>query len=549
MSPGENVQKYSLAGAVALLPLAALVSSPTAFALPAKGAEQARVIVAYKDGQRGNAERALAMAGAERHYDLAPQRSFAVTLPAVAVAGLSRNPAIDYVEDDVPRHPLSLASQEVVPYGITMTQANLVPDTTTTTGTVTTSADNSMVCIIDSGLDIGHRDHSPSGTKIKGYTDPGKGSWTTASPSTWYTDENHHGTHVAGTIAALSGNGQGVVGVAPHGVLNLYIVKVFGASGWAYSSSLVDALNRCVLARDNTTVDGFAGRKLVVSMSLGGSLKSRTEETAFNNAYSKSNVLPIAAAGNGGNTRVSYPAGYSGVVSVAAVDEAKAKASFSQANSDVEIAAPGVGVLSTVPRGAGAEAIATVNNVGYAAEAMDGSPQKSGTGALVDCGLGGTTCAGAGGKVCLIQRGTYDFSTKVLSCQNGGGVGAIIYNNTAGALLGTLNGVVTTIPSVGITQDDGQWLKANALGKASTVGLAASDYAKFDGTSMATPHVSAIAALIWSYAPKCTNAQVRTALTSTAEDLGTTGRDTSFGFGLVRAKNALTALQALSCSK
>jgi subtilisin family serine protease len=77
--------------------------------------------------------------------------------------------------------------------------------------------------------------------------------------------------------------------------------------------------------------------------------------------------------------------------------------------------------------------------------------------------------------------------------------------------------------------------------------LAASDYAKFDGTSMATPHVSAIAALIWSHAPSCTNAQVRAALNSTALDLGAAGRDTKFGYGLVRAKNAKDALVALNC--
>jgi subtilisin family serine protease len=282
-------------------------------------------------------------------------------------------------------------------------------------------------------------------------------------------------------------------------------------------------------------------------MSLGGSLKNRTEETAFNAAYTKKNVLPIAAAGNDGNTRVSYPAGYSGVVSVAALDENKAWASFSQYNSDVEIAAPGVAVLSTVPRNAGSEATANVNSKDYLAEGLDGSPQKAGSGALVDCGLGGTTCAGATGKVCLIQRGTYDFAVKVQSCQSGGGVGAIIYNNVAGPLLGTLNGVVTTIPSVGITQTDGAFLKANALGATATVALAASDYAKFDGTSMATPHVSAIAALIWSYAPQCTNAQVRTALTSTAMDLGATGRDTKFGYGLVQAQRAKDALVALNC--
>ena len=531
------MSKFRLAATAALLPLAAFaLSSSIAVAAPgAKGAEQLRVIVAYKDGQRGNAERALAMAGAEMHYDLAAQRGFAVTLPAVAVEGLSRNPAVDYVEEDSRRYPLSLATTQTVPYGITLTQADQVSDAV---------AANAQVCIIDSGLNIGHPDHSAAGSVIKGYSDTGKGSWTTASPSTWSSDENHHGTHVAGTIAALN-NSWGVVGVAPSGLLNLYIVKVFGASGWAYSSSLVDALNRCVASRDNAAVGGFPGKKLVVSMSLGGSIKNRTEETAFNTAYTKKNVLPIAAAGNGGNTRVSYPAGYSGVMSVAALDENKAWASFSQYNTDVEIAAPGVGVLSTVPRGQGLEAYVTAGTT-FDADGLDGSPKAIVTGTLVNCGIGDTACTAAAGQVCLIQRGTIAFADKVLNCQAGGGKAAIIYNNVAGDLIGTLNGSVTSIPSVGVSDTTGTTLLGK-VGTSATVGVAVADYAKFDGTSMATPHVSAIAALIWSYAPSCTNAQVRTALTSTAFDLGATGRDTKFGYGLVRAKNAKDALVALNC--
>ena len=83
-------------------------------------------------------------------------------------------------------------------------------------------------------------------------------------------------------------------------------------------------------------------------MSLGGNLSSTTENSAFQSAYD-AGVLSVAAAGNDGSTRKSYPASYASVISVAAVDSAKVVASFSQKNDAVEIAAPGVGVLSTTP--------------------------------------------------------------------------------------------------------------------------------------------------------------------------------------------------------
>lgn len=528
------MQKYSLAAAVALLPFATIgFSVPSASAAPgANGAERARVIAVYKDGQRGAAQRALAMAGAEVHHDLAEQRGYAVSVPAVAVEGLSRNPAFAYVEEDVKRYALGFDADggDEQPYGIAAVQAN----PTSTSGPLDGNAGNVTVCIIDSGLDMRHPDHASNGN-IQGYTDTRAGGWTSDSPPTWDTDENSHGTHVAGTIAALN-NQKGVVGVAPNGKLNLFIVKVFGAAGWAYSSTLVDALNKC-------TAGKVAGTKLVVSMSLGGSLKSRTEETAFAGAYTNG-TLSIAAAGNDGNSRVSYPAGYASVISVAAVDENDTVASFSQYNSDVEIAAPGVAVLSTVPVGSGLAASVTVGST-YDAEPMDGSPKTSGTGPLVDCGLGGTACPraadGKPGQVCLIQRGTHDFATKVQSCQSGGGIGAIIYNNTTGPLLGTLGTTITSIPSVGISQSDGALLLGK-LGSSATVKVEASSYAKFDGTSMATPHVSAVAALVWGDNTACTNAQIRNALTGSAKDLGAAGRDVYYGYGLVQREAALAKL-------
>jgi subtilisin family serine protease len=282
-------------------------------------------------------------------------------------------------------------------------------------------------------------------------------------------------------------------------------------------------------------------------MSLGGTFSSTSENTAFSNAYN-AGVLSIAAAGNDGNTRTSYPAGYSSVVSVAAVDSSKAKATFSQANADVEIAAPGVGVRSTVPRGMGKTEDFSVAGTGYEAIAFEGSANGNRSGGLVDCGLGTTTCAGASGKVCLIERGTNTFAEKVLACQNGGGVAAVVYNNTTGSLSGTMGTTVATIPGVGISRDDGLALKAGFIGASATVNVGTGDYAYFDGTSMATPHVSGIAALVWSHYTTCTNVQIRNALNATAEDLGTAGRDSSFGYGLVKTKAAVDYLTLNGCS-
>ena len=85
-------------------------------------------------------------------------------------------------------------------------------------------------------------------------------------------------------------------------------------------------------------------------MSLGGSTNDPTMAAAATAAWADgTGTLIVAAAGNGGNSTPSYPAAYPEVVSVAATDSADARAWFSTFNDDVEVAAPGVDVLSTVP--------------------------------------------------------------------------------------------------------------------------------------------------------------------------------------------------------
>lgn len=150
-------------------------------------------------------------------------------------------------------------------------------------------------------------------------------------------DDNDHGTHVAGTIAATANNGKGVAGVAFSSQLG--ICKALG--GPLGQGSTAGVAN-CI------TYLSERGAK-VISMSLGGGA-STTLQQAVRNASGSS--LLIAAAGNDGDGTLNYPAAYPEVVSVAATDRNDARASFSNANADVEIAAAGVDVLST-KRGGG----------------------------------------------------------------------------------------------------------------------------------------------------------------------------------------------------
>lgn len=471
-----------------------------------------RYIIKFKEGKGPAVQAQMHRNGGRQALALEKRNAMAAHLPDKALQALRNNPNVEYVEEDAKRFLLA----QKVPYGIPMVQADQLSDGT---------AGNRTVCIIDSGYDLGHEDLS--GNAVSGTNDPGTGNW--------YEDEDHHGTHVAGTIAAMNNN-VGVVGVMPNGNINLHIVKVFNADGWSYSSSLVHALDTCVSSGAN-----------VINMSLGGPTKSRTEDRAFADAYSNQGVLSIAAAGNDGNTRHSYPASYDSVVSVAAVDSNKMVADFSQQTSQVELAAPGVGVLSSVPTGGGLATDLSVAGMAVEAAAMDGTPFGSASGALADCGTGESACTQAAGKVCLIARGNISFADKVLNCEAGGGLGAVIYNNEPGMLYGTMGETVTSIPSAGISDTDGATLMAQ-LGSSTTLAISPSNYDYFDGTSMATPHVAGVAALVWSHYPDCAAGEIRAALGATAEDLGAAGRDDAYGYGLIQASAAADYLAANACT-
>jgi len=490
-----------------------------------------RVLVQFQPGARGAVEKTLQGLGAEFHYTFDELDAFAVTVPAAALNGLTKNPNVVLVEEDALRFPIEIqesgaatvaaATTQTVPYGVDMVQARDVwdanRDNVVDSGAATGA--NRTLCIIDSGFYTGHEDLQ--GVNVSGY----------AGNLPWNVDGSGHGTHVSGTIAAMH-NALGVVGVTP-GTVNVYMVRVFGDDGnWAYSSTLIDAANKCASAGAN-----------IISMSLGGARQSVTEKRGFDTLYANG-ILSIAAAGNEGTSALSYPASYTSVVSVAAIDANKVVADFSQFNSAVELAAPGVGVLSTVPyRDLNT---LSVDGMTYTGGHIEYSARGDASGALVDGALCTTTGAWVD-KVVLCQRGDISFYDKVMNVQNSGGAAAVIYNNVPGGFLGTLGeGYSSSIIGISLSQEDGLYLVANKLGVTGTVSSTytapASGYEYYDGTSMATPHVSAVAALVWSADPTATNVEIRDVLAATAQDLGATGRDVYYGFGLVQAKAAIDAL-------
>lgn len=180
--------------------------------------------------------------------------------------------------------------------------------------------------VIDTGIDMTH----PELTGIL------KGGWNAISTSTTFNDDNGHGTHCAGTVAAKDDD-KGVVGVAPE--IDLYGVKVLDANG---SGTYDDVIAGMLWAVEN--------KMEVASMSLGANQGNKALEDAVE-AMRKGGVILIAAAGNSGRA-VGYPAAYPGAIAIAASDSKDMLASFSSRGPSVAAIAPGVAVKSTYMGGA-----------------------------------------------------------------------------------------------------------------------------------------------------------------------------------------------------
>ncbi len=321
----------------------------------------ARKIIVFKPGVLNDSAREVLVAkfGGVKVKDLNLIEGKAVFLSPKAQVALAAQSGVLRIDDDVVVQALekpapgnvidNLVSQlrdrvivpqsQTIPWGITKINAPLAWPTTIGQGI--------KVGIIDTGISNNHPDLLAN---VKG------GVNTINSRRSW-NDDNGHGTHVAGTVAAVN-NTVGVVGVGPQ--VSLYAIKVLNASGSGYLSDVIEGLDWAI-----------QNKMQVVNMSLG----AVSDVQSFHDAVERVNnagITQVAAAGNSGGS-VGYPAAYSEVMAVSATDQNNVIASWSSRGAEVDLAAPGVSIYSTY-KGTG---YATLSGTSMA------TPHVTGSAALV----------------------------------------------------------------------------------------------------------------------------------------------------------------------
>ena len=311
--------------------LAALCAASLVAAAPAAAADSSTIVVRL--GAHAS-QRKLAQAGMGR--TIAPIAGTGARLvhvsgdPAVVAARLSHTRGVRWAEPNFTVRALAAPddAQWRALYGVQRVGAPAFWDANGLGAFP--AAGGVPVGIVDTGIDAGHEDLAG---KVAACGAAADGRVTDGECA----DSEGHGTHVAGTIGALANNHVGVAGVAFASPL--IVCRALGGPDGSGTVADVAACIRWVHDR---------GAK-VISMSLGGP-SSRTLAEAAKSAYSRggrSGSLLVAAAGNDGDGTVEYPAGLDQVVSVAAIDARDGVAPFSNENADVELAAPGVDILST----------------------------------------------------------------------------------------------------------------------------------------------------------------------------------------------------------
>ncbi|MBI2326762.1 S8 family peptidase [Candidatus Curtissbacteria bacterium] len=212
--------------------------------------------------------------------------------------------------------PAPSPSTQPVPWGVDRIDAEKV--------WTTSAADSIKVAVIDTGFDL---DHPDLAANIKGGTN-------TINPAATAEDDNGHGSHVAGIIAAVN-NSIGVVGVGHQ--VDLYAVKVLNRNGYGYVSDIIEGIEWSIANNMN-----------IINMSLGTSSDIQSFHDAVI-AAKAAGITVVAAAGNSGpgDNTVIYPAKYAESIAVSAVDSTDGQPYWSSRGPEVDLAAPGVSIYST----------------------------------------------------------------------------------------------------------------------------------------------------------------------------------------------------------
>ncbi|MGH8050768.1 MAG: S8 family serine peptidase, partial [Arenimonas sp.] len=313
---------------------------------------------------------------------------------ATLMRQIAANPNVEYVEIDAILRPLltpndtNYATQWGFQDADAGIRANQAWDVATGSGII--------VAVIDTGITT-HSDLSAN--IVAGYdfvsdataardgngrdSNPAdQGDWTTAgqcysgSPAS---NSSWHGTHVAGTVAAVTNNAKGVAGTAFNA--KVMPVRVLAACGGS-TSDIADA----IIWSSGGTVSGVptlsaADAADVINMSLGGGgACPTTTQNAVNSAVGRGTTVVVAAGNSNANASGFTPASCANVVTVASVTSASARSSFSNYGTLIDVSAPGSSILSTLNSGTttpGAESYASYNGTSMA------SPHVAGAVALV----------------------------------------------------------------------------------------------------------------------------------------------------------------------
>lgn len=319
-------------------------------------------------------------------------RAVVIMIPPNAVDRIKGLRGIRYVEPDYEAKALEFSSYSDVLWNVRIINADKAWDSYYPSYGWSALGKNVAVAVLDTGIYYKHPELL--GKIVWCANTVGRSTYTGYNLDKCI-DRNGHGTHVAGIIASTINN-YGNAGVAPN--VTLYAVKVLSDSGSGTYSDVAEGIIVAVKGPDG--VAGTSDDAKILSMSLGGSSDSNVLRDAVNWAYSYGAII-VAAAGNSGDGdpstgNIAYPARYSNVIAVGAVDQNYNVPSWSSDGPEIDVAAPGVNIYSTYKK----DGYATLSGTSMA------TPHVSATIALIQA------LRIASGKNPLTFQQMYDAITK-----------------------------------------------------------------------------------------------------------------------------------------